>query len=92
MDNTIGNTTTIIKFIATTIAGWILALAAANGLNLSVDVTTLAEVIGAVIGLGFGYLDAKYPNTFGFLGNSKPTVDAAEPVLNDEYECDQDGC
>ena len=94
MDNAIGNLSTIGKFIATMIAGWVIALAASHGLDLPVDVTTLAEVIGAIIGLGYGYIDAKYPNTLGWLGNAKLTINAEEPVLNDEYECGDefDGC
>ena len=85
MNNTIGNITTIGKFIATMIAGWIISLAIANGLDLGIDACTLAEVIGAVLGLIYGYIDAKYPNTFKFLGNATVPVDPTEPVLNDEY-------
>ena len=94
MDNTIGNISTIGKFIATMIAGWIISLAIANGLDLGVDAVTLAEVIGAILGLIYGYVDAKYPNTFSWLGNAKPVVDGTETVLNDEYECgcDEDEC
>ena len=94
MDNAIGNISTIGKFIATMIAGWVIALAASKGLQLNVDVTTLAEVIGAVIGLIYGYIDAKYPNTLSWLGNGKLTINTEEPVLNDEYICagDDDGC
>ena len=71
-----------------TIAGWLIGLIAAQGLNLPVDTTTLAQVIAAIIFLALGYLDAKYPNTFKFLGNATVPIDPTEPVLNDEYESD----
>ena len=45
----------------------------------------LGEVIGALIGLGFGYIDAKYPNSFKFLGNSDiipdETIDDGEDYV-----------
>ena len=72
-----------------TLAGWIISAIASQGYNLGVDATTLASVIGAIIGLILAYIDAKYPNTFGFLGNNKTTlIESEEPVLNDEYESD----
>ena len=90
--NYIGNGTTLFNFVCTTIAGWIISLAIANGLDLGVDAVTLAQVIGAVLGLLYGYLNAKYPNTFQWLGNApKPTINTEETVLNDEYECEDDG-
>jgi len=90
MDNAIGNVSTVGKFIATMIAGWIISLAISNGLDLGVDARTLAEVIGAILGLIYGYVDAKYPNTFKWLGNDNTQpVNSEEPVLNDEYECDE---
>ena len=92
MDNTIGNISTIGKFIATMIAGWIISLAIANGLDLGVDAVTLAEVIGAILGLIYGYIDAKYPNTFSWLGNAPTPIETEETVLNDEYEVDIDEC
>ena len=88
MDNTIGNISTIIKIVSMTIAGWIITTIAASGYHLGVDAETLAAVIGAIIGLTLAYIDAKYPNTFGFLGNNKPLVETEEIVLNDEYESD----
>jgi hypothetical protein len=92
-DNLIGNTSTIIKFLALTISGWILSTLAAQGYNLGIDATTLASVIGAVIGLLFAYIDAKYPNSFKWLDNAPVPMETEETVLNDEYECDEDdGC
>ena len=89
--NYIGNTTTIGKFILISFAGWIISLAAAHGLNLGVDATTLAQVLGVIFGFAYSYLDAKYPNTFSWLDNvMKKTIDTEETVLNDEYECAED--
>ena len=45
-----------------TLAGWIISAIASQGYNLGVDATTLASVIGAVIGLMLAYIDAKYPH------------------------------
>jgi hypothetical protein len=94
MDNTIGNLSTIIKIISMTTAGWIITTIAATGYNLGIDAQTLASVIGAIIGLILAYIDAKYPNTFTWLGNNKPIITTEEQVLNDEYECGDDdgGC
>ena len=89
-NNYIGNISTIIKIVSMTVAGWIISTLAAQGYNLGVDAVTLASVIGAFIGLILSYIDAKYPNTFSFLGNASIPIDATEPVLNDEYEYDED--
>jgi len=90
MDNKIGNISTIIKMVSMTFAGWIITALAAAGYNFGVDAATLASVIGAIIGLLLAYIDAKYPNSFKFLGNDEEDapalVDSIEPVLNDEYE------
>lgn len=84
-DVIIGNVTTIGKVIAMAIAGWFIGLCVAYGISLPVDQQTLSEVIFTVFLLVWAYFDAKYSNSF--FGNAKPEVDAAEPVLNDEYEC-----
>ena len=91
-NNTIGNLSTIIKICSMTLSGWIISAITAQGYHLSVDAETLASVIGALIGLLLAYIDAKYPNSFKFLGNAKPVIDSTEPVLNDEYESDDDVC
>ena len=88
MDNQIGNLSTIIKWISMYIAGWFIGTLTAQGLDLGIDTTILAQVIAAFIMLGIGYIDAKYPNTFRFLGNAQLPIDPTEPVLNEEYECD----
>jgi len=93
MENYIGNISTIVKFFSMWLAGWFIGTLAAYGLKLPVDAATLARIIGSVIFLGISYIDAKYPNTFNFLGNSK-TVDMGtvlgyppeETVMNDDYE------
>ena len=86
-DNLIGNVTTIGKIIAMAIAGWFIGLCVAYGIQLPVDQATLSELVFAILMLIWAYFDAKYPNTLGIFGNSKPSVDVGgEPVLNDEYE------
>ena len=74
-----------------TIAGWAIGITVAHGLQLPITEAQLSEILFMIIVFILGYLDSKYPNTFGFLGN-KPeiVVDATEPVLNDEYEYGDD--
>ena len=76
-----------------TLAGYCIGALAAQGLDLGIDATILSQVIAAIIFLILGYIDAKYPNTFKWLGNAKEAIDPTEPVLNDEYEYgENDGC
>ena len=92
MDNNYtGNISTIVKWISMLIAGWAIGTLAAHNLNLGVDAVTLSQIISAVIFLGIGYVDAKYPNTFKFLDNA-PIKPEPNLVLNDEYECDNNEC
>ena len=81
----IGNTTTIGKFILIAFAGWVISLAASKGLNLPVDAATLAQILGFIAGIAYSYLDAKYPNTFDWLGNAMNKTIDNEEVLNLEY-------
>ena len=91
-NNYIGNISTIIKVVSMGLAGYAIGYAAAHGLNLPIDQVTLSQIIGTVIMFAFAYVDAKYPNSFAFLGNDN-IVDigtvlgypAEESVMNDEY-------
>jgi hypothetical protein len=88
MDNYKGNISTIVKWISMLIAGWTIGTLTSYGLNLTVDSATLAQVISAIIFLGIGYIDAKYPNTFKFLDNAPIDLTPTEEdlLLNEEYE------
>ena len=102
--NYIGNISTIVKFVAMTLTGYIIGVAASKGLNLPIDAATLSQLISTVIFFIIAYIDAKYPNTFDWLGNGN-LVDmgtilgypSEEVVLNEEYETEiegdhEDGC
>ena len=84
--NYIGNVSTVVKFVSMAIAGWTISTLAVYGLKLPVDSMTLTEVIGVLIGLGIGYIDAKYPNTFKFLNNDVSCVCDANVVSDDGVE------
>lgn len=94
--NYIGNISTIIKFISMTIAGYLIGVAASQGLDLPIDAATLSQLLSTIIFFIIAYIDAKYPNTFDWLGNSN-LVDmgtvlgypSEEVVLNDEYETEE---
>ena len=83
----LGNITTIIKTISVMFAGYALAYFVSIGLNLPITQEQLSEIIMTVIFFLIAYLDAKYPNTFAFLGNAKVALayPTEEEVLNDEY-------
>ena len=70
-----------------TLAGYIIGVAAAHGLELPIDQTALAEIISTLFLFAIAYIDAKHPNTFSFLGNSKVALayETEEKILNDEY-------
>ena len=52
------------------------------------ELTIIANgIIALIIALWYSY----NPNTIPWLGNA-PTIETEEPVLNPEYECDEDGC
>lgn len=95
--NYIGNISTIVKFISMTIAGYLIGVAASQGLNLPIDAAALSQLIGTILFFIIAYVDAKYPNTFDWLGNGN-LVDmgtilgypSEEVVLNDEYEYEEE--
>lgn len=67
-----------------TLAGYIIATLTAHNLNLNIDASMLAELIGAIIFLALGYLDAKYPNTFKFLNNNVESQEDPEEDITIE--------
>lgn len=79
-----------------TIAGYLIGVAASQGLDLPIDAATLSQLLSTIIFFIIAYIDAKYPNTFDWLGNSN-LVDmgtvlgypSEEVVLNDEYETEE---
>lgn len=80
MDNLQGNISTIAVFIYTILAPYIAQYIS-------------QEVFLAIFGVILVLWSAYNPNTFKFLGNDKSTFTLEEErVLNDEYECDDDGC
>lgn len=102
--NYIGNLSTIVKFISMTLAGYLIGVAASKGLNLPIDTAALSQFISTIIFFIIAYVDAKYPNSFDWLGNGN-LVDmgtilgypSQEVVLNEEYETEiegdqEDGC
>ena len=102
-NNYIGNISTIVKFIAMTMAGWLIGWAASKGLDLGVDTATLAEIIGTIILFIAAYIDAEFPNTLKWFHNDKTTpkeqsLILQEVVLNEEYITEdiegdtEDGC
>jgi hypothetical protein len=92
MSNYIGNISTIVKTILMMVAGWFLGYATSHGLNLPIDAAQLTEILFVIVCFIGAYIDAKFPNSFPFLGNAN-LVDmgtilgypSEEVVLNDEY-------
>lgn len=89
--NFIGNASTIIKTLCMMIAGYTIGFAVSIGLDLPIDAAQLSEILFTIICFIGAYIDAKYPNTFKFLGNENPNpteqqLVLKEIVLNEEYE------
>ena len=81
------NISTIATFIA------IILSALLNYFGYIVDQEAITPLILGIITLAIAIWSSKNPNTLGILGNGpKSTVETEETVLNDEYECDEDGC
>ena len=60
----IGNMTTIVNTIVLAVAGLIIGVLSANGINLPIDQTSLAGVLGVIVFTIFGIINAKYHNTY----------------------------
>lgn len=81
MDNIQGNVSTIAVAVYAILAPYIAQYVS-------------QEVFVAICGLILVLWSAYNPNSFKIFGNAiRPNVDLDNPVLNDEYECDDsDGC
>ena len=80
------NLSTIATFLAICITG-ILAY-----FGYTVDQAQLATVLMSVITLIIAIWSSKNPNTLAILGNAPEPITTEEPVLNDEYECEDNEC
>lgn len=78
-----------------TIATWIgiAILPLLIKIGIDIDQATLTAIISTIIVIGIAIYSSHNPNKIDGLGNGENpiTIDAEEPVLNDEYECDEDG-
>ena len=80
-----------ISTIATFIAICLTTILAYFG--YTVDQAQATTVIMGVITLIIAIWSSRNPNTLAILGNAQEPIDPTEPVLNPEYECDDnDGC
>ena len=60
----IGNTSSIFKTIGLIIAGYLIPLAIAHGIDFHGQETQITQLLGAIIGLALSYIDMKYANSF----------------------------
>lgn len=58
--------------------------------NIQIGESDLTIIANAIITLAIAIWSSYNPNSISWLGNAPAPVDAEEPVLNDEYECDED--
>ena len=54
----------------------------------TVDQASLATVLMSVITLIIAIWSSKNPKTLKWLGNAPEPIEASEPILNSEYECE----
>ena len=82
------NISTIATFAAIIITGIV------GYFGYTVDQAQLATVLMSIITLVIAVWSSKNPNTLKCFGNNiRPPYDIDHPILNDEYECDEDdGC
>ncbi len=81
-----GNLTTF----ATWIAIFLYPILVSYGIEI--DQAVLTTLIYTLIVLIIAIISSANPNTIPWLGNKKEPLETEEMVLNDEYECDTDGC
>ena len=64
--NFIGNGSTFVKYICFLIAGRILMISIAHGVDLPIDQYSLAELLGYILGFIGATIDAKYHNNINW--------------------------
>jgi hypothetical protein len=79
-----------ISTYATWIAIGITAILSYFGIEY--DYTALIPVIMGIITLCIAIWSSKNPNNIEWLGNAQNTIQTEEPVLNDEYEVNENDC
>ena len=79
------NISTIATFAAITIS------AILNYFGYTLDQEAITPLILGLITLAIAIWSSKNPNDLAILGNAKPKVEPEEPVLNPEYEVDDNG-
>lgn len=63
-NNIIGNGSSIFKVIGLLIAGYIVPIVVAQGVNLNGQETQITQLLGIIIATGLSYIDMKYANSF----------------------------
>ena len=64
MSNIIGNGSSVFKTMGLMIAGYLIPLAVAQGVNFHGQETQITQLLGIIIGLCLAYIDMKYANSF----------------------------
>lgn len=64
MSNIIGNGSSVFKTMGLMIAGYLIPLAVAQGVNFHGQETQITQLLGIIIGLCLAYIDMKYANNF----------------------------
>lgn len=85
-DIIIGNLTTIIMFVFSTVGGG----AIVNWLG---GTSQAVIIIGAIIGLAYSIINAYFPNYMKWLGNNKDNIETiANNVPKSDCECSKENC
>ncbi|MBE6505624.1 MAG: hypothetical protein E7Z73_07800 [Methanobrevibacter millerae] len=62
--NIIGNGSSVFKVIGLLIAGYIVPIVVAQGINLNGQETQITQILGIIIATALSYIDMKYANSF----------------------------
>ena len=81
---------------ATTIATWTAIIVMiieviCKHFGVEIPHETVVMFVTGVITFIIAVISSKHPNTLECLGNAPNEIETDEQVLNDEYECDEDG-